>query len=1309
MKNKLKQKLIASVLAMAMLASTVLPAGAADQPAGADFALTGLTTEYREAPIGIDTQAPRFSWKMTSPLIGQMQSAYEVKLYEGSAEGDPVWTTGRVEDSSSVAIRYDGEPLKAKTEYSWTVTVWDEHGCAETSDPATFETALGEDEAWQNAAFLQLEKSGIAPIFRTEQPLAGEIFSARLYITALGVYQAYLNGEQVGVVQQDGSVVTNHMNPGYGNTDVELTYQTYDVTSYLKGDSAVALSILAGTGWYNGMGSSESAPAVKAMLELRYADGSTGVIATNTQDWKGTLDGPITFNSIWDGETYDATKAAALGDYTQVGYDDSDWTSCQAASFDKPIVASEGEDGVILDQYEQHPVSATVYEGVKEESTYPGGEINVKQYVAYERSEDPLYNDGADVVLVSPDKEIFDGGISLKAGQTMVIDIGQNMAGIPNLTLSGAEGTTVTMRFAEMLNDGGEVFTGDYNEDLELGGDALYSCDGPKGSVYLKSLRTAKATATYTCAGEESETYQPALTFFGYRYISVTATDDITITGLRSRVTSSVSKQTGFIETNNADLNRFFLNTIWGQLSNYFTIPTDCPQRNEREAWTGDGQVFCQTGLYNFDSASFLSNFQGMIADNTLKNGFPGAVTSQSFFSYLWACGWSDIAVILPYTLYLQTGDTAMLTDNWDAMVTYMNTLIKQEREPYASSGGSFIAFGDWLAFQGTGVEMMADLYYGYVTQLMAQAAETVGDAALAAEYCDRFEKIKETFLKNHVTFDESGVPTVHSELGSPSFSGKGGVMEKNSQTSLLWMLKLGIYTDEEMHQQLLDLLETNIRNENPDPDSVRAQYGENTLAVGFLGSNVIAPVLTNEGSTELSYDLLLQDTMPSWLFPVKQGATTVWERWNSYSKEDGFGHQEMNSFNHYSYGSVVEWMYKYMVGIASDPEMPGFQNTILQPTLDTGDQYNSEERINRVNGSYDSYYGVIESNWTSDEGELSSYEAVVPANTTATLYLPVSEEVAMSFKNIDGVTFAGMEEHNGQMTAKLLVQAGGYTFTVENGTLTATVNEGYVSESTADKGILRSVLAYAEAQYASDEFDKVIASVQESFTAALENARAVDADLNAEQAAVDSAWQSLMTEIHKLGFIRGDKTSLGKLIEVANGYAENIERYTEATAAVFTPALEAAKTVYSDGDAMQGEVSEAENALLEAMEQLRYKADKSILEAMLAEANKVDTDNYTAESVAAFNAAKEAADAVYGNDNATQQETDAAAAALREAMSGLQAADTQSTVTPEVEGDKTLTTAGGNAKTGETAPIAAAAMLAIVACAGFAGSRKRK
>ncbi len=234
-----------------------------------------------------------------------------------------------------------------------------------------------------------------------------------------------------------------------------------------------------------------------------------------------------------------------------------------------------------------------------------------------------------------------------------------------------------------------------------------------------------------------------------------------------------------------------------------------------------------------------------------------------------------------------------------------------------------------------------------------------------------------------------------------------------------------------------------------------------------------------------------------------------------------------------------------------------------------------------------------------------------------------------------------------------------------------------------------------------------MIASVQESFTAALENARAVDADLNAEQAQVDSAWQSLMTEIHKLGFIRGDKTTLGKLIEVANGYAENIERYTEETAKVFTPALEEAKAVYNDADAMQGEVSEAESALLEAMEQLRYKADKTILEAVLAEANKIDTAQYTAETVAAFQTAKEAAEAVYGNDNATQEEINAAAAELSEAMNGLKVAETEIVNTPEVQGDKTLITEGGNAKTGETAPIAVVATLFALTGAGVLLNKK--
>ena len=191
---------------------------------------------------------------------------------------------------------------------------------------------------------------------------------------------------------------------------------------------------------------------------------------------------------------------------------------------------------------------------------------------------------------------------------------------------------------------------------------------------------------------------------------------------------------------------------------------------------------------------------------------------------------------------------------------------------------------------------------------------------------------------------------------------GKGGTWEDNSQTALLWMLKLGFYDSDEMRDAAKELLIENIKNENPAAGSIRANYGKNTLAVGFLGSNVITPVLSDIGSSDVSYDLLLQDEQPSWLFEVKAGATTIWERWNSYTPGVGFGDSEMNSFNHYAYGSVVEWMYRYMAGIAADEENPGFKNIILQPTPDTGEKYNDEERIHSVDASYESYYGKIES-----------------------------------------------------------------------------------------------------------------------------------------------------------------------------------------------------------------------------------------------------------------------------------------------------------------------------------------------------------
>ena len=312
------------------------------------------------------------------------------------------------------------------------------------------------------------------------------------------------------------------------------------------------------------------------------------------------------------------------------------------------------------------------------------------------------------------------------------------------------------------------------------------------------------------------------------------------------------------------------------------------------------------------------------------------------------------------------------------------------------------------------------------------------------------------TFENGNLVIDSGNTATQNYQFfgqgynsdGSPM---KGGVWEDNSQTSLLWMLKLGYYDSDEMKEAAEELLVENIRNENPDESSIRADYGENTLAAGFLGANVITPVLSDNGHADVAYDLLPQDEQPSWLYEVEAGATTVWERWNSYTEGVGFGDAEMNSFNHYAYGAVVEWMYRYMSGITADEENPGFKHIILQPALDTGAAYNDQARINSVEGTYDSYLGTITSAWTSqgegENAELVTYHTVIPANTTATLYLPVDESAIEGFEAVEGVSGVEAAEHNGQMTVKLELESGGYDFTVQDGRLIVAYAEGYTAD----------------------------------------------------------------------------------------------------------------------------------------------------------------------------------------------------------------------------------------------------------------------
>lgn len=1346
-----------------------------ERSAAGETRVMGLTTNYQTNPLGIETSNIRFGWQMDSKAIGARQAAYQVRVY--GENQSLVWDSGKVESSASTGIACGGS-IAERGIYRWQVTVWDQAGKTYQAD-ASFETGVSNVQEWKDAEFIRLNKSRLAPAFRTEQSLARrDIQKARLYITALGVYEAYVNGNRVGEWDADGKLIYHHMNPGYGNRDVSLGYQTYDVTKFLAGADVAAIAVNAGCGWYNGMGNTgTSSPAVKALLMIDYADGSTQAVKTNTADWKGTLAGGITASGIYYGEDYNAIFAKELGDYTKPGYDDHAWVnakgsgqeasgapcisnqfaqqtasyvrlavkasgpadnnnenllqimemelldadkhnivsgivpkmpeswspngqwstghltdgdlgldsdkgctsgvkgrgqaSCtfaepimitfdlggektfeslklyprtsvtsnsgnecanypkvytlqisqdgttwtdvdlsgdaagvdytveslrntekypevQAAHYDtdfgrevtaknvrvsvsqvgpavnddkenrlqimelelwdgtknvaanvtpaisnhfdaapqwraanltdgdygessdsgytsdildmqksmvsleQPItiefnfgeavtfssmrifprsgkdsilggiyanyprtytvsVSENGTDwtelvtedkgmvrkqdelqnmrmstaafpGVIRAQtglpgrmtgeYDQNPVSAYIYSGTKAESQYAAGEVDVlAEYT------------GAD----------FANGITLEKGQTMVVNMGQNLTAVPNIQFSAPCGSRAVLRFAEMLNDGSKA------------GNGAMEADGPKGSIYQKSLRGARSQATYVFSGGGVESYQPSMSFFGYQYVELTASDDMVIYGLTSKGISSVSEQLGNISTNNEHVNKLFRNVLFGQLSNYYTAPTDCNQRDERLSWTGDTQAFAQTAVYNFNSYAFLQDMQEIFDENTQKNGYVASVAdcvdTGEFFGN-WAAGWSDVLIIVPWTLYIQTGDISFLEDNWEYFEKYMAFLKDHERgENQCWIPGNSRNYGDWLSFQGTSIEVIYDYYYGYMNEIMAQIAGILGKGDRQQAYQKKYEDIKAKFLATHVTFVDNNL-VIKSGTGNKNNqfmynAGKGGVWEDNSQTSLLWMLKLGFYDSDEMKEAAQRLLIENIKNEHPSEGSVRAKYGKNTLAIGFLGSNVIAPVLSDNGNAQVSYDLLLQDQQPSWLYEVKAGATTIWERWNSYSPGIGFGDSEMNSFNHYAYGSIVEWMYRYMAGICADENEPGFKHIILQPTLDTGTKYNDEERIHKVDASYDSVYGRIESSWNSEEGKLVSYHVRIPANTTATLYLPVEEVNAQQIPVVSGLAFKGMTERNGQKAAEFALESGGYEFKVIGGKVT--------------------------------------------------------------------------------------------------------------------------------------------------------------------------------------------------------------------------------------------------------------------------------
>jgi alpha-L-rhamnosidase len=520
----------------------------------------------------------------------------------------------------------------------------------------------------------------------------------------------------------------------------------------------------------------------------------------------------------------------------------------------------------------------------------------------------------------------------------LIVDMGQNMVGWLRLKVSGKKGTVVTLRHAEVLDK--------------------------KGEFYTENLRAAKCQLTYTLSGEGQETYEPRFTFMGFRFVEVEGfPGDLSTDNLTGVVVHSDMPVTGTYESSNPLINQLQHNIQWGQKGNFVDVPTDCPQRDERLGWTGDAQAFCRTAAYNMDVSSFFTKWLKDVAADQKPGGevpdvIPYILDKQDAPTAQPSAGWGDVSVIAPWTMYLVYGDKNFLENQYQSMKAWVEYIRKKAGDSYIWKGGS--KYGDWLFYHPpvnnhtepdgyTEHDFIATAFFAYSSSLLAEAAKALGKTDDEKTYSDLFNKIKTVFINEYVT--------------------NAGRVGTNSQTSYVLALKFNLLPDN-LRSKAAEFLNNDIKNR------------DNHLSTGFLGTPYLCHVLSSNGYSETAYDLLLQESYPSWIYPVKMGATTIWERWDGEKTDSTFEDAGMNSFNHYAYGAIGDWMYRVSAGI--ETMGAGYKHIIIQP--------HPTSKLTYSKASFESSYGTIASGWERKDGKVT-VKVKIPANTTATIILPASSQ----------------------------------------------------------------------------------------------------------------------------------------------------------------------------------------------------------------------------------------------------------------------------------------------------------------------------
>lgn len=851
-----------------------------------------LQLEYQKNPQGIDVEKPRFSWILEGDGRNRSQLAYQIVVASDKQKLDTgdwdIWDSGKVSSNATNQIAFSGKELTSNSDYFWKVRIWDESGNQSNwSDTANWSVGLLNFSEWKglfishDVGYDKTDKYGKlylppARYVRKSFELNKKVKKAKVYATALGLYELRLNGEKVG---------DDYFAPGWTDYDKRVYYQTFDITDQIKqGENAIGAVIA--DGWYAGyVGYALLVrldkvrefygvnPAFMGQIEIEYEDGTTETIASDLS-WKSS-EGPIREADILMGEVYDARLEQTGWDAP--GFNDSHWSTPK------------------------------LY-------TYPAGALDV--------------HPGG---LVKTIETLETKAITVPEKGKYIFDLGKNIAGMVRLKVQGKRGQKITIRYGEILME--------------------------DGTLQTENLRLARATDTYILKGEGIETWQPKFTYHGFQFVEVSGLtkkpDPDVITGL---VMSSIETDKSTFSASNEMNNILYKNIQTTHKANYFEVPTDCPQRDERLGWTGDAQTFMRSGTYLANTAPFMTKY---LVDLDDSQQWYGVYPNFAPFPYSrpdqYSPAWMDAGIIMPHTMYKVYNDARILEYMYPGMEKFMDFQADASTDFIRPPGSA--NWGDWLSVnEETSKGYVAAAFYGYDAKLMIEMANALGKKEDVVKYTQLFENIKKAFAKKYLLAD--------------------GLTTEDTQTTYALALYFDLYPSEELAKK--------------GAARVAQKIKENgyTFSTGFLGTKHIMPSLSKYGYHDLAYKLFQQTKYPSWGYSIDNGSTSIWERWNSYTKDKAQNSSinvAMNSFSHYAFGSVAEWMFMYAVGI--DSEDYGYRNIIIKPAI--------SKEMKFINGSYESINGPIASSWNW-EGNSLTMNVTIPVNTKATIYVPTTSVASL-------------------------------------------------------------------------------------------------------------------------------------------------------------------------------------------------------------------------------------------------------------------------------------------------------------------------